>query len=144
MIRVGTVDEAHSVFLKVPEFDKYVSIQEMRARLGEEHLVIVAENGGRLSGFKIGYPESDKEFYSWLGGVVPEYRHSGITQRLLEFQEAWARTSGFKTVSVKSMNKFPSMLRLLIKNGYQITRVDNFGSPQKERIRFIKALDNTF
>jgi len=32
------------------------------------------------------------------------------------------------------------MLRLLIKNGYKIKSVENFGDSDKERIEFIKTL----
>lgn len=78
MIRLGTIDEAHEVFLKVPELDQYLSLQDMKARLERSHLIVVAEGEEGLVGLKIGYPESPVEFYSWLGGVVPNHRHSGL------------------------------------------------------------------
>lgn len=141
MIRVATIDEAYSVFVQIPEFGNYYPIEEVKRRLANGHRVLVAQSGQQLVGFKLGYPKTSEEFYSWLGGVLPAYRQGGIAQRLLEHQEAWARRAGFTRIAVKSMNKFPSMLRLLIKNGYQVTQVDRFGDPQKERLHFIKVLD---
>ena len=38
------------------------------------------------------------------------------------------------------MNRYPAMLRLLIRNGYQIRLVEHFGETARERIHFIKPL----
>lgn len=141
MIRIGTLEEAYKIFLKIPELEQYLSLDQMRARLACGYLVAVAEHEGVLVGFKIGYPQNNVEFYSWLGGVIPDYRHSGIAQKLLEFQEEWAKNSGFERINVKSMNRFPSMLRLLIKNGYKIMEVESFGCSERERIKFIKSIN---
>ena len=77
------------------------------------------------------YPDSTA---GWVGFCL------GFAQELLEFQEAWASTRGFNEISVKSMNKLPSMLRFLIKNGYRIYNVDSFGDSEQERILFVKEL----
>jgi len=140
MVRIGTIEEAYKVFMLIPELDRYLSFQELKEKLADNYLVVVAEHEGILIGFKLGYPISTSEFYSWLGGVIPAYRNSGVAQTLLDFQEDWVKISGFKSMSVKSMNRFPSMLRLLIKNGYKIKSVENFGDSDKERIEFIKRL----
>lgn len=140
MIRVGTVEEAYEVFLNIPELDRYLSLQEMKDKLSGVHLILVAEVEGLLVGFKVGHPKNNTEYYSWLGGVVPAYRHAGVAQELLSFQENWVKSSGFKCISVKSMNRFPSMLRLLIKNSYKIKEVEFFGDSERERIHFVKAL----
>lgn len=140
MIRAGTVEEAYEVFLKIPELDQYLSLQEMKERLSRPHLIIVAEIDQILVGFKIGYLKNNVEFYSWLGGVVPKYRQTGVAQELLLFQESWAGELGAKSISVKSMNRFPPMLRMLIKNGYKIQGVEFYGDSEKERINFVKQL----
>ena len=140
MIRIGAVEEAYEVFLNIPELDRYLSLQEMKDKLSGEHLIIVAEIEAHLVGFKIGYQKNTSEYYSWLGGVIPFYRRSGIAQKLLDFQEDRVKRSGFDYISVKSMNRFPSMLRLLIKNSYKIKEVEFFGDSERERIHFVKAL----
>lgn len=142
MIRTGTVKEAYEVFLNVPELNQYLSLHEMEKKLGNEHLIIIAEIDQMLVGFKIGYLKNNSEFYSWLGGVVPQYRQIGVAQKLLLFQETCVKKMGIKSISVKSMNKFPSMLRMLVKNGYEIMSVDFYKDPENERINFIKQLEN--
>lgn len=140
MIRIGSSVEAHNVFARIPELDRYLSLEQLEERLSGEHLVLVAEVDEELAGFKIGYAETEQRFYSWLGGVLTSYRCLGIAQELLEFQESWASVRGFKEISVKSMNRFPSMLRFLIKNGYSIYGIESFDDAEHERILFVKKL----
>jgi GNAT superfamily N-acetyltransferase len=125
--------------MHIPEFNHSLSLSEMNNKLANPYLVTIAEAEGKLAGFKVGYVTGASEFYSWLGGVLPQYRSHGIAQKLLEFQENWAISAGLKTIRVKSMNRFPSMLRLLIKNGYKIKSIENFGNKESERIEFIKV-----
>jgi GNAT superfamily N-acetyltransferase len=73
-------------------------------------------------------------------GVLPAHRKAGLAQRVLEAQEVWASAHGFAAVKVKSMNRYPAMLRLLIHNGYQIRLVEHFDDPTRERVHFIKRL----
>jgi ribosomal protein S18 acetylase RimI-like enzyme len=140
MIRIATVEEAHAVFLNIPELERYLSISEIAAKIIPGSLILVDEIDGVLAGFKIGYPLNGDEFYSWLGGVIPKYRKTGSAQKLLEFQERLVREQGYQSLSVKSQNQFPSMLRLLIRNGYHITDVVEYGHKQNERICFTKQL----
>ncbi|WP_215409370.1 hypothetical protein [Janthinobacterium sp. JC611] len=73
-------------------------------------------------------------------GALPAHRKAGMAQRVLEGQEAWASAHGFAAVTVKSTNRYPAMLRLLIRNGYQIRVFEHFGDPTRERVHFIKPL----
>lgn len=140
MIRPGTIAEAWHVLQAIPEFDQRRSLAQLQERLPASALVLIAEAHGQPVGFKLGYPAEYGSLYSWLGGVLPAHRKAGLAQRLLEAQEAWAGDHGFAAVTVKSMNRYPSMLRLLIRNGYQIRLVEQFGDPARERIHFIKPL----
>lgn len=140
MERIGTIEEAFEVFMKVPELDQYLSIEEMRKKIPAGSLVLVSEHQDSLIGFKIGYPLSETEFYSWLGGVVPSKRKLGTAKRLLLLQEQLVKERSFKHIKVKSMNRFRSMLKMLISNGYDITEVENYGHDKAERICFKKVL----
>nr|WP_314606033.1 GNAT family N-acetyltransferase [uncultured Janthinobacterium sp.] len=124
----------------IPEFDQRRSLAQLQERLLAGALIPIAEADGQSVGFKLGYAAEDGSLYSWLGGVLPAHRKSGLAQRLLEVQEAWASAHGFAAVTVKSMNRYPAMLRLLIRNGYQIRLVEHFGDQARERIHFIRQL----
>lgn len=89
-----------------------------------EHVLLAAFIDDKLVGYKLGYPSAhDKDaFYSWLGGVDPEFRGLGIAEDLMTLQHDWLRTQGYKKVQTKTMNKFPAMLILNIKSGFQIVK----------------------
>lgn len=140
MIRIGNISEAWQVMQAIPEFDQQRSLAQLQTRLPAGALVLIAEENGLPVACKLAYGAEDGSLYSWLGGVLPAHRKSGLAQRLLQRQEAWAREHGFAVITVKSMNRFPAMLRLLIRNGYQIRAVEHFGDPENERICFIKPL----
>ncbi|WP_299010317.1 GNAT family N-acetyltransferase [uncultured Shewanella sp.] len=140
MVREGTFEEALSVFDSIPEFERYASEADMKSKLIKGSLILITEKAGELIGFKMGYPLNDTEFYSWLGGVVPKHRKASHAQAMLEEQEQWLRMHDYKRVRVKSMNRFSGMLCMLIRNGYDIERVDEYAHSELERICFVKTL----
>lgn len=71
--------------------------------------------------FKLGYEQTGQEFYSWLGGVLPQYRGLGLAGELMRLQHQWCREQGYKKVLTKTQNQFREMLMLNIKNGFEVT-----------------------
>jgi len=74
--------------------------------------------------------EDRKVLYSWIGGPRRDWRGQGHFRALTEESEAWAHTSGFHEVVVKTKNRFYDMRGTLdqlefnvIK--YEVNRVDN-------------------
>lgn len=90
-------------------------------------------------GFKLGYATSNKSFYSFLGGVLPEYRKKGLALKMADQQELWCRNNGFKKITTKSMNQFKPMVILNLKNGFEITGTE-WDERGKLKILFEKEL----
>jgi hypothetical protein len=74
--------------------------------------------------------QDGKVLYSWIGGTRRDWRGQGHFRALTEESEAWAHTSGFHEVVVKTKNRFYDMRGTLdqlefnvIK--YEVNRVDN-------------------
>ena len=84
---------------------------------------VLAYSKERLIGFKIGYPYSKTTFYSWVGGVLPQFRCHGIGSQLANLQEDYVKTRGFNKLRTKSMNSYKPMMILNLKNGFDITKV---------------------
>lgn len=104
---------------QIPELDHPLTNEVLDQRLqGKTYLILVA-----LAGFKLGYEQEETIFYSWLGGVASDFRRLGLAQSLLEYQETWARRQGYNHIQVKTLNRFPAMLNLLISNQYLITEL---------------------
>lgn len=140
-VRQGSLGEARQVFNRVPEFDSSQD-DEFAQRLGQaESCVLVAEVASELVGFKMGYDRyGDGSFYSWLGGVVPEHRKSGVALLLLREQESWAKANGYQRIYVKTRNAFVGMRVLLAKSGYELLQVNATTLLADARLLHVKEL----
>jgi len=110
---------------QVPELDSPQTQADIQQRLNSAPcLILIAYVEGEVAGFKLGYAKHDTEFYSWLGGVLPDFRQLGLAKSMLEYQEKWVAHKGYVTLSVKTRNQFNAMLNMLVSRQYQITAVE--------------------
>lgn len=131
-IRHGTVAECVAVSQQIPEFSAGIYDQKAcETRLfNTKSLILVALAGDKPVGFKMGYNrDNDGSFYTWLGGVLPDYRQLHIAQQMADIQEAWAKEEGFNAIVLKTRNRFKAMLLFALKNGFWIESLE-----QKEAI----------
>jgi adenylate cyclase, class 2 len=139
-IRESSIEEIVKLSWVIPEFSNPYPIEEYKNRLNEKRsLLLVADCEGKPAGFKVGYKMND-HFYSWMGGILPEFRQKGIAQKLANVQEEWCRENGFQTIRIKTRNKHKKMLQLLIKNGYFITDIEQKNDISQNRILLEKTL----
>ena len=141
-LREASLAELLWVHERIPEFPGKASLDFYTERLKHRlHLALVAEKEGELLGFKVGY-QSDKPdtFYSWMGGVRPEFRGKGIATSLAEEQERWAKAQGFTSVFFKTRNRFPGMIQFGVKRGFKIVDLHPKGGLEDYRIVMHKEL----
>ena len=97
----------------------------------EDSITIVASDAPHqeIVGFKVGYPQKDHRFYSWLGGVHPTYRRQGIGSELMRQQHDYCQRAGFHTIRTKTTNQWRAMLLLNIRHRFDVigTYVDEQG-----------------
>ena len=117
------LDHAFRVSTNIPEFDDPYEISEYSKRLNSTvHLILTAYDDHNPIAFKIGYHRhSDGSFYSWMGGVLPNYRRKGIANNLADHQETWAKKKGYNSIKLQTRSKHNAMLALAINRGFQIT-----------------------
>ena len=84
--------------------------------------------------------EQGGEFYSWLGGVLLQYRRNGIAKALAEAQEVWAREQGYSCINFKTRNRHKDMLVFALKNSFQITGYEAREPLEESRIWLRKGL----
>ncbi len=82
--------------------------------------ILIGEFDGKAVAFKIGYECSNDTFYSWLGGVDPNYHRFGFASRLAEEQHEWAIGAGFQAIQTKCFNFNLPMLKLNLKSGFLV------------------------
>lgn len=124
-------------------FDDY-KLDFFKNRIGEKKDVLMAlcYAHAKLVGFKIGYRHNDTTFYSWVGGVLPEYRKQGIAKTLATLQKEHIVKKGYSRLRTKSTNKFKPMMILNLKNGFDIIQVYTNKSGQT-KVVFEKDLNNS-
>lgn len=138
LIRQGSIKDCLAISSEIPEFSDNQYGEEVYAeRLNNKpHLILVASLGEKPVGFKAGYErDPDGSFYSWMGGVIPEFRGLKIARRLAEEQELWAKKQGYSSIMFKTRNYLKSMLIFALKNGFNI--IDVLKKEQEENHRII-------
>ena len=92
-------------------------------------LALVAMEDGIVTGFKFGYEHDDAAFYSWLGGVHPEFQRRGIAKGLMTRQHVLVKELGYVTIRTYSRNEKMGMLILNLQSGFHIksTFIDDKG-----------------
>lgn len=139
-IKPASLKDVLLVDCQIPEFDGRNTLNKLQARIAKcEHLILGAYINNEPVAYKLGYALHANTFYSWLGAVAPKWRGKGIAQALLKAQEAWIKEHDYDAIHVKSMNRFPAMLSMLIKNDYQIVGYKDKGTPQSSKILFSKT-----
>lgn len=107
----------------------------------EDLLMLLATVDGEPAGFKIGYRESRYVFYSAKGGVLPEYRRSGIARRMLAVMMERVREDGYVRFAFDTFpNRHPGMTVLALAQGFRLTKADYNATYRDYRLRFEKRL----
>lgn len=125
-IAEGTVKDCLEIMGNIPEFgDKRYDEADFVNRLsGVQNLILIAVAKNCTVGFKVGYKrDDDGSFYSWMGGVLPEFRRLRIAKKLADAQEEWAKKQGYTAITFKTRNYLKPMLTFALKNGFNIIDV---------------------
>jgi len=139
-IREGDIATIVALSKQIPEFVNPHEADEYEKRLsGVPHLILVAFANEEPVGFKVGY-ERDGAFYSWMGGMLPDFRRLGLAKALADAQERRARQQGYKTITCKTRNCHKGMLIFALKNGFDIIGFEPRATIEQHRILLRKNL----
>jgi len=140
-IREGTFQNCVHISERIPEFTSPYGVHEYKKRCNNIHLILIADVENNPVGFKVGYDRfSDESFYSWMGGVLPNFRRMGVAEALAEFQEKWAVENGFKSIKLKTRQKHKAMIQFSLNRGFMIIEKINKEPTEETRIWMEKAL----
>ncbi|PLW97542.1 MAG: GNAT family N-acetyltransferase [Marinilabiliales bacterium] len=121
-IREASVEEAFLVAGMIPELHSRYAINQWKEKLNDKkYLILIAFINDVPAGFKVGYDKwNDNRFYSWIGGVVPEFRRKGVALELLEEMEQHAFSTGYSVLEMKTYNHHKEMIFFALKHGFSI------------------------
>jgi predicted GNAT superfamily acetyltransferase len=140
--RETQAENALKVLHAIPEFEGTFTISCLNELLKTDPVILVAYSENGPAGCKMGYDRfKDGSFYSWLGGVVPEFRNTGIAQKLNDEMEKIAKEKGYSSIIFKSRNKFKAMLQFALKNGYNMVGFEEKENISESRIILRKDLN---
>lgn len=92
-----------------------------KEKLNRKNLIaLVAMDKETVVGFKFGYEHEDGAFYSWLGGVHPDFQRKGIARSLMNAQHLLVKNLGYSLIRTYSRNEKMNMLLLNLKSGFHI------------------------
>jgi adenylate cyclase class IV len=139
-IKKGTIERAVELSKLIPEFDDPYQKEEYEKRFSNtQYLILVAFYKNIPVGFKTGY-EIDGAFYSWMGGVLPDFRNKHIARKLAEKQQKWVKQNGFTKIKLKTRNKHKAMLLFALSDRFNITGFDEKENMNESSIILEKEL----
>ncbi len=132
--------------------DRYAEVQALNERVfGEARVIfrldrrdlilLLAFVGEEAVGYKVGYGEDTRTFYSAKGGVLDRYRRRGIAKALLYRMQDEARRLGYRRFAYDTFpNQHPGMTVLGLAEGFTVTAAGYNSAYKDYRIRFEKPL----
>jgi len=91
----------------------------------EDLMILEASLDGKPVGFKVGYRENSKIFYSAKGGVLPSFRRKGIAIVLLNDMMKRVAEMGYQYFAFDTFpNLHPGMTILAMENGFALKKAD--------------------
>lgn len=135
-IKEDSIDVAVKVNATIVEFDKPYDKAYFEERYeGKENLILIAYVDNHPAGYIVSYDiNSDGSFYCWMAGVDPNFRRLGILKKLMEYLNDWAKSKGYKKITIKTRNNRREMLSFLVKAGFNFTEVQAQPSVKDNRI----------
>jgi ribosomal protein S18 acetylase RimI-like enzyme len=100
--------------------------------------VFCARSQSRLVGFKAGYAMTERRYYSWLGGVHPDFRRRGIASALMDRQHAWLVERGYAVVETAANQENHAMAQANLRHGFSVCGLRT--EPHRVQILYAKEL----
>ncbi len=71
-------------------------------------------------GFIVGFELTPTTYYSWVCGVLPDFRRLAVATQLMQAQQAWSQDHHYTTIRFECQNQHRPMLHLAITEGYDL------------------------
>ena len=86
-------------------------------------LRLIASLDERPVGFFLGFELKPSVYFSWLYGVLPEFRRKGIASQLMDAVHAWVQEHGYAGIRFECQNEHRAMLHLAIAREYNLVGI---------------------
>jgi len=122
-VGIGELDLIVELYNQIfnPARDREFFQNRFRGRHNVSMLVAMLED--RHVGFTIGFELMPTTFFSWLCGVLPDFRRTGIATQLIQGQQAWAIDHHYNIIRFECQNQHRPMLHVAISEGYDLVGI---------------------
>ena len=122
-VGVGELDTIVELYNQIfsPSQDKEFLQNRFRGRHNVSMLVAMLDE--RHVGFTIGFELMPTTFFSWMCGVLPDFRRLGIATQLIQGQQAWADDHHYAIIRFECQNQHRPMLHVAITEGYDLVGI---------------------
>ena len=86
-------------------------------------LRLIATLDERPVGFFLGFELKPTVYFSWLYGVLPEFRRKGIASQLMDAVHTWVTDHGYAWIRFECQNEHRPMLHLAIAREYNLVGI---------------------
>jgi len=119
-VGAGEIDTIAEIYNELfsPARDREFFKKRFRGRHNVSMLVAMLDD--RHVGFTIGFELMPSTFFSWLCGVLPDFRRLGIATQLIKGQQAWAIDHNYSIIRFECQNQHRPMLHVAISEGYDL------------------------
>lgn len=117
MGEIGIVADLYNRVMS-PQRDESFFKRRFQGRYSVNLMVAIVEK--QHSGFIVGFELMPSTYFTWLVGVLPEFRRAGIGTQLCQAQCAWARDHQYAILRFECLNQHRPMLQLAIRENFDI------------------------
>jgi GNAT superfamily N-acetyltransferase len=86
-------------------------------------LILAASLDEQLVGFYLGFELKPDTFFSWLYGVLPDFRRKAIASQLMDAVHEWVAKHEYPLIRFECQNQHRPMLHMAISRGYDIVGI---------------------
>lgn len=86
-------------------------------------LIMIASLDEMPVGFSLGFELKPGVFFSWLYGVLPEFRRKGIASQLMAAVHDWALEHEYTSIRSECQNQHRAVLHMAIDADYDIVGI---------------------
>ncbi len=109
-----------------PGVDTEFFTRRFAGRHNETMMVAMIE--GMHVGFIIGFELMPSTYFTWLCGVLPDFRRARVSTQLMQALFAWSRDNDYSILRFECRNQHRPMLHVAITEGFDLVgmRYDTF------------------
>ncbi|MGX1759506.1 N-acetyltransferase family protein [Streptomyces lydicus] len=117
------------------------AVDRIRAQRDDIHreYLLLRDGKGSVAGWLTGEVEDHETFYVRTVGIVPEYRHTGITERFYPHFLGYIKALGYERLTSQHHPNNRAIIILQLRAGFTIEgyNVDERWGPQVKMVRYL-------